>query len=448
MVFGSQTDGGVSSLQLRLRYKMPDWKARERPSNLKNVDPKAFQYFYCQVRKDFDSGLVCNKKVAGDKDQKWWVPIIQPGAKDKREDRLIELNVNMLELVGRNMAIDVIDEIIDKKEVVKNVKAYIPKDLYSGLEKIMAVKMLQANVEGYVDKLLKAYQPTMSSMQIKDDFLKLTEKFFPSYFCESFSAQYDEGGRVCEVRLVVSPPEEDKQVTLTMVRRGEADKSTEIATIDQICNIAVQDATSIEISRKNGVPLYFRLQSACDTTSFLALLCGYYRLAEKWSFSLCTELRFPVLEQLAASKVHGPVNRAFAEEKLKKTNFKKGSFLVRQCTTDHHRLFLHFCSRDGCRPEEVPILEERGRFRLDVVGSVCLPVQLREQFRTVGELVLALRTVPSGIELANCVHPSEFDRTNCLLLCRTDSQWREDSLGNKMTRGQEKVYIQPRSLSR
>eukprot|EP00092_Neocalanus_flemingeri_P038172 GFUD01041549.1.p1 GENE.GFUD01041549.1~~GFUD01041549.1.p1 ORF type:complete len:1200 (+),score=378.78 GFUD01041549.1:57-3656(+) len=441
--------GGVSPLQLRLRYKMPDWKARERPSNLMNVDPKAFQYFYYQVRRDFDSGLVCNKKVAGEKDQKWWVPIIQPGTKDKREDRLIELNVNMLELVGRNMAIDVIDEVIDKKEVVKNVKAYIPKDLYSGLvEKIMAVKMLQANVEGYVDKLLKAYQPTMSSMQLKDDFLKLTEKFFPAYFCESFSAQYDEGGRVCEVRLLVSPPEEDKQVTLTMIKRGDVDKSTVVATIDQICNIAIQDPTSVEISRKNGVPLYFRLLSAGDATSFLALLCGFYRLAEKWTFSLCTELKFPILEQLNASKVHGPVTKAFAEEKLKKTNFKKGSFLVRQSATDHHKLFLHFCSRDACRPEEVPILEERGMFRLQGDIIPCIPVQLRDQFRTVGELILALRTVPSRIELGNCVHPSEFDRTMSLLLCRTDTQWREDSLGSKMIRGHEKVVIQPRSLAR
>jgi len=442
----STKDAGV--LQLRLRYKMPDWKAREKPSNLKNVDPKAFQYFYRQVRRDFDSGLVCNKKVAGEKDQRWWLHTFT-GTKDKREDEIIKLNVNMLELVGRNMAIDVIDEVIDKKEVVKNVKAYIPKDLYSGLEKLMAVKMLQANVEGYVDKLLKAYQHTMSSMQLKDDFLKLTEKFFPEYFCESFSAQCDEGGRVCEVRLVVSPPQEDKPMTLTMVRRGDVENSSEVATIDQICNIAVQDPKSIEISRKNGVPLYFRLSGPCETNSFLALLCGYYRLAEKWTFSLCTELRFPMLEQLAASKVHGPVTKAFSEEKLMKTNFKKGSFLVRQCIKDHHKLFLHFCSRDdGYRPEEVAIIEENGQFRLQEASSMCLPMQLRQMFRTVGELVHALRTVPSSIELANCVHPSEFDRTPSLLLCRTDRQWKEDSLGSKLNQGHEKVIIQPRSLAR
>ena len=69
------------------------------------------------------------------------------------------------------------------------------------------------------------------------------------------------------------------------------------------CNIAVKDNRNIEISRKNGVPLYFCLASQADQTSLLALLCGYYRLAEKWTFSLCTELRFPVLDRLLANKV-------------------------------------------------------------------------------------------------------------------------------------------------
>jgi len=440
--------GQAATLQLRLRYKMPDWRARGRASNLKNVDSKAFQYFYSQVRRDFDLGLVCSKKATGEKEQKWWVPIIQPGARDKSEDSWRELNINMLELVGRNMAIDVMDGAIDKKEVLKNVKAYIPKDLYSGLEKMMFLKMLQANVEGYLDKLLKVYQPTMSSMHIKGEFLKLTEKFFPTYFCESFSARYDEGGRVLEVRLMVSPPCEDKQVTLTMITRGEVDQTTTVATIDQICNIAVHDPTSIEISRKNGVPLYFSLDTENDTTSLLALLCGYYRVAEKWTFSLCTELKFPLLEVLLANKVHGPVSRAFAEEKLKKSNFKKGSFLVRHCTTDHHKLYLHYCSRDGCKPEEVMILEEKGLYRLPRDLAIHMPVQLRDQFKTVGELILKLRNVPSTVELSNCVHPSEFDKTMSLLLCRTDSQWREDTLGTKLAQGQEKVYIQPKSLSR
>jgi len=37
------------------------------------------------------------------------------------------------------------------------LQLYIPRDLWSGLEKLMAVKLLHAKVEGGVDKLLKVY---------------------------------------------------------------------------------------------------------------------------------------------------------------------------------------------------------------------------------------------------------------------------------------------------
>jgi len=233
-----------------------------------------------------------------------------------------------------------------------------------------------------------------------------------------------------------------------MVRRGDSEEASNVASIDQICNIAVHDPSNIELSRKNGIPLYFRLMTPSDTTAFLALLCGYYRLAEKWTFSLSTELRFPVLENMLSNKVHGPVNRAFVEDKLSKSNFKKGAFLIRQCTSDHHKYFLHYCSKDGCRPDQVEIIEENGLFRLSGEITKCLSMQLRSEFKTIGELTLALRTVPSSIELTDCIHPSEFDKAKSLLLCRTDSQWREDALGNKLAQCSEKVCIQPSSLSR
>ena len=61
-------------------------------------------------------------------------------------------------------------------------------------------------------------------------------------------------------------------------------------------------------------------------------------------------------------------------------------------------------------------------FQLQEDLATNMSLQLREHFVTVGELVLALRTVPSSIELTNCVHPNEFDRrTMSLLLCRTDT---------------------------
>ena len=94
---------------------MPDWRSVEKPSNLRVIDPKAFQYYYCQVRKDFEKGLICSKKL--DKDMKWCVPIFSPNNNDNKDERNKTLNRNMIDLVAKNMAIDIIEGVIDKKEI-------------------------------------------------------------------------------------------------------------------------------------------------------------------------------------------------------------------------------------------------------------------------------------------------------------------------------------------
>ena len=128
--------------------------------------------------------------------------------------------------------------------------------------------------------------------------------------------------------------------------------------------------------------------------------------------------------------------------------FKKGSFLLRQCEKYYHKYYLHYCSRDGCRPEEIIILEEKGLFKLHADCSSGLPSKLKEQFKSIGDLVFALRNVPSNIELLDCIHPSEFDKSRSLLICRTDAQWREDTLGTKLSNHNEKVFVHPSSLKR
>ena len=241
-------------------------------------------------------------------------------------------------------------------------------------------------------------------------------------------------------------PEEDKPVRLVMVHPERERGFDLLASIDDICNIAVKDGLDIEFSRKNGVPMYFRMTTSRDQKSLLNLLCSYYRLSEKWNFSLSTEVDFPILDKLAASKVHGPISKSFAEDKLRKMKFAKGSYLLRQCLEDHSKLYLHYCSRDGRRPLEAVIREdEDGRYQLEDLDS--LPVQLREKFSTVGDLVRALRVTASHLELATPVHPSEFDKDRGLLLCRTDRQWREDSLGTQRDSG-EKIIISAASLAK
>ena len=53
-----------------------------------------------------------------------------------------------------------------------------------------------------------------------------------------------------------------------------------------------------------------------------------------------------------------------------------------------------------------------------------------------------------SIEVTTPLHPSEFDLTPTLQLCRTDTQWKEDTMGAKTEFGKEKIVIDPRALSR
>ena len=173
-------------LQLRLRYKMPDWRNMEKQSNFRSLDPKAFQYFYSQVSTDFKKGEIYKKKDQR-KDQKWDIPIFSRENKDREEEQK-RIDINMELLVAIHMAIDIIDGIMDRKEISKKYKDYFPKNNYNPIEKCF-VGYLKNNLEKFVDRLLKSY-PT-DSMALKDSFLKHTEKYFPAYFCESFPARFD-----------------------------------------------------------------------------------------------------------------------------------------------------------------------------------------------------------------------------------------------------------------
>ena len=190
-------------LQLRLRYKMPDWRNMEKQSNLRTRDPKAFQYYYSQVSTDFKKGEIYKKKDQR-KDHKWEIPLFYPGLRrpakrsehenKDRDEEVKRIDGNMEVLVAIHMAIDIIDGTMDRKEISKKYKEYFPKNNYNPIEKYF-VGYLKNNLENCVDRLLKSY-PT-DSMALKDSFLKHTEKYFPAYFCESFAARFDECGKAC-----------------------------------------------------------------------------------------------------------------------------------------------------------------------------------------------------------------------------------------------------------
>ena len=87
--------------------------------------------------------------------------------------------------------------------------------------------------------------------------------------------------------MLVSPPEEDRPVQISLTRLnfdkgleagtspGGQEDATKISIAD-ICSIASkEDGTSLELNRKNGIPL--TLTGLTETKLLLSLLCGYYR---------------------------------------------------------------------------------------------------------------------------------------------------------------------------
>ena len=129
---------------------------------------------------------------------------------------------------------------------------------------------------------------------LKEEFLLLAHTYFKPYFCESFLAKLEEGGSgSAEVQVLVSPPEEDKPVFISLTRQNfdrelEAVSQKDVTEISiaDICSIALrEDGTSLELNRKNGIPL--TLTGLTETKALLSLLCGYYRHIKKEQWNNC-----------------------------------------------------------------------------------------------------------------------------------------------------------------
>ena len=418
---------------------MPDPRKLDKPHPLKCRDHKSFNYLYRQVRKDFEDGVVWNKKC--EKEQKWSLPIFNPDDKLSNKERNLKCEGHLVQLAATNIAGDIYDGVRDIKDLSKWQHGYLPRQHHSILENMLFPKKF---MEKQVEYFLKQFRNYDDPMVSRENFLKYTERFFPAYFCECFTAELDN----VEVKLVVVSPQEDQPASLVSVKGSE--NYEELASIDAVCNIATREGDCVELSRRNGVPVNFRMKDECDRKSLITLLCGYYRLTEKWTFSLSTEVSFPVIDNLTKNKVHGPIIEPYVVEKLKKTQFEKGSFLIRQCNSEHRRYYLHYCSREGCKPEHIIIREDPDNRQYELIpnDTQLLPEQLRLKYSSVSELVRAVRTIPSFLELGTAVHPNEFDKVEVLLLCRNDSQWRQDNLGGKMELGKEKIVINPKCLAR
>jgi hypothetical protein len=458
-----------TALELRIRFKSPY------PDKLREADIISFKYYYWQVRHDFDNSTIIKalpqESLKGG-NPKWWVPVI-PGANNADPEavmarkRRVQFFLTVVELASLNMLIDILEQDKDKKDVLKNFDSYMPKEMWQSQgEKMLGLSKLKQTASGIMTKLL-GNKAKVTDLKIK--FLNTVESSFAQYFEERYDnvqVQQIAGDPSTNVKLVIVPPfkaitrppfDEDEPY-LAIKHPKETEK---VCTIEEICNISTRKSggaeggggISIEIARKNGIPLYLSMTNQDAALSFLTCLSGYYRLCEKWIFSLSSEVEFPSLQTLLAAHVHGPVDSQFVLSKFKAAPGRQqpGTYLIRRSCDNHFTYYLHYVSDSG-PPRVLHILqsEDTGTFTLNtknIDSAIDMTmVELKECYDNIGTLVKDIM-IPFGLK--TCLHPSEFDRAPSMLLCRSISALEADIVGHNNRGGSEaKVFIPFSALSR
>ena len=431
----------ATPLEFRVRFKVPY------PNKLLRLDRSAFDYFYQQTRVDFHErqGEVIRARIAGattGRKAGWLVPIVNASDEAEREVKR-DLLHKMQNLVMLSLAVAARDEALSEKEIQKSVDKFAPKNMWQNIaEKKISMSPLFDGVADAVQKLKGQH----NSEVLKLEYLCKMEEFFPDYYCARFGEALwnRQDGHTEKVRLFVRPPmrgrrsasdaappppEAEPELQMYSVVKSESPEAAALlvpaalpvmtCAVEEIINVSVGDedglaspGVSVEISRKSGIPLYLKLPSRPHFASLVSHLGGYYRLCEKWTFSLCGELRHASLQFNMANNVHGPVSDEFVEEKFaQKCKHKAGSFILRQSPDRYNLLYLHYMPAGASKLCVLHIVKtDEGKFR------VAVPELGTKEFPSVGALIRSLREAEL---IQDCLHPSEYDRSDSLLLCRS-----------------------------
>ncbi|CAB4057073.1 JAK2 [Lepeophtheirus salmonis] len=234
-------------LELRLRFKVPG------PDRLLSIDPRAFQYFYLQVREDFKKGLVINERTWNGPDPQssstsLWFPVIEI----KSATKLTSLTI-LIHMLSKSLTL---------KETLKNLSSYTPKGLW-------------------LDSVDRLFGQTFSNV-----------------------TRIDRGSELSQVTLFVTAPflsaldttvEKDPELRLLEEGHKKTKDDFLVCTVEDICNISAGSSEEIQIfALELGRCLH---PSEFDKDSGL-LLCRSIR-------RLQTDVAMKMLKKRAALPMYG-----------------------------------------------------------------------------------------------------------------------------------------------
>ncbi|XP_074524885.1 tyrosine-protein kinase JAK2 isoform X2 [Halichoeres trimaculatus] len=189
--------------------------------------------------------------------------------------------------------------------------------------------------------------------------------------------------------------------------------------ITRICHEQVpQDNRMVIVTRRDDRRLEATFQSLKEALSFVSLVDGYFRLTTDSCHYFCQDIAPPSLLMRVKNYCHGPITSEFAVNKLKKSGFKGGSFLLRQSPKDYENFFLTVCIQTplGLDYKDCLIIENEHYSLPGVQKSFS---SLRELTSYYQHNKLLLADVP--VKLSHCCPPRPKELTNLIIIRSSSS---------------------------
>ncbi|XP_078114868.1 tyrosine-protein kinase JAK2 [Sander vitreus] len=188
--------------------------------------------------------------------------------------------------------------------------------------------------------------------------------------------------------------------------------------IKRVCHEQVpQDSRIVTITRKDDRCLEANFHSLREALSFVSLVDGYFRLTTDSSHYFCLDTAPSSILEGIKNHCHGPILSEFAVNKLKKSRFKGGTFLLRQSPKNYDKFFLTVCVQTplGLDYKDCLIIKNE-HYSLPGVNKSFSSLKELTSYYQHNKLLLA--EVP--VKLARCCPPRPKELTN-LIIIRSNS---------------------------
>ncbi|XP_055021033.1 tyrosine-protein kinase JAK2 isoform X2 [Boleophthalmus pectinirostris] len=195
--------------------------------------------------------------------------------------------------------------------------------------------------------------------------------------------------------------------------------------VQRVClENAGQDSRLVTVTRRDDRCLEAKFTSLKEALSFVSLIDGYFRLTTDSTHFFCQSIAPPSILEGIRNHCHGPITSDFAMNKLKKSGFRGGAFLLRQSPKSYDNYLLTVCIQTpiGLDYKDCLIIKNEN-FSLPGVQKSFSSLKELTSFYQHNKIILA--DIP--IKLGRCCPPKPKELTNLIIIRGNSSVEEQDS---------------------